>query len=71
MIQNLTKMILQPVPENASGLITSIYKSINSSTCMYSLQLPFVPPNANAVQVSFLIICWIWQGWLMYWKRHI
>lgn len=36
---------------------------------MYSLQLPFVPPNANAVQVSFLM-CWIWQGWLMYWERH-
>lgn len=27
---------------------------------MYSLQLPFVPPNANAVQVFFLIMCWIW-----------
>lgn len=58
-------MTLQPVPENTSGLLTPICKSINSSTYMYSLQLPFVPPNANAVQVSFLM-CWIWQGWLMY-----
>lgn len=64
-------MILQPVPENTSGLITPICKSINSSTFMYILQLPFVPPNAKAVQVSFLIMCWIWQGWLMYWERHI
>lgn len=50
-------------------LITPICKSINSSTSMYNLQLPFVPPTANADQVSFLM-CWIWQGWLMYWERH-
>lgn len=62
-------MMLQPVPENTSGLITPSCKSINSSTSMYNLQLPFVPPNANAVQVSFLM-CWMWQGWLVYWDRH-
>lgn len=28
---------------------------------MYSLQLPFVSPNANSVQISFLIMCWIWH----------